>query len=143
MQSNHKKSWFLAELDTTLKQHYASQLHNHSSVSIAKTLLMQMPQMSFTQFCNELSQALGTHQCAGTKASVKTVSASAVETKSVEKGAVVKSKHKQDNKISAQSSQIKDLCTKLDQAVAENSQNQGISEPNIFAKGIYKCLASC
>ena len=82
-------------------------------------------------------------QHAGTKASVKTVSASSVETKSEEEGAVVKSKLKQDNKICAQSSQIKDLCTKLGPSSSQEFPNQGISESNFSAKGIYKCLASC
>ena len=45
-----------------------------------------------------------------------------METESEEEGAVTKSKSKKDGKISPQSSQIKDLRTKLDQAVAENSQ---------------------
>lgn len=81
---------------------------------------MQMPQISFTQFSNELAQVMGTHQHAGAKASVKTVTASSVEVESEQKNLLVKSKGKQNAKISAQSSQIKDLHTKLDQAVAKN-----------------------
>ena len=50
------------DLDRTLKQCYASQLYDQNSASIAKTLLMQIPQMSFTQFQNELARVLGTHQ---------------------------------------------------------------------------------
>ena len=50
---------------------------------------------------------------------------------------MTKSQTKKDGKISAQSSQIRDLHTKLDQAVAENSQNQEISVSNFFAEGIY------
>ena len=50
-----KKPDFRHNLDTTLKQCYASQLYDWNSASIAKTLLMQMPQMSFTQFHNELA----------------------------------------------------------------------------------------
>ena len=99
-----------------------SQLYDHSSASIAKALLKQMPQITFTQFHNELARVLGTHQCMVAKASVKTVMATLAETKSEEEGAVTKSKSKKDGKISAQSSQIKDLHTKLDQAVAKNSQ---------------------
>ena len=83
---------------------------------------MQMPQMSFTQFCNELAWVLGTWQCTGNKASGKAVTTSTVEAEPEEKSPLAKSKRKQDAKISAQSSQIKDLCAKLDQAVAENSQ---------------------
>ena len=51
------------------------------------------------------------------------------ETKSEEEGAATKSKIKKDGKIRAQSSQIKDLCTKLDQAVAENSQIKEFLSP--------------
>ena len=50
-----KKPDFRVNLDTTLKQHYASQLYDHNSASIAKTLLVQMQQCSFTEFCNELA----------------------------------------------------------------------------------------
>ena len=45
-----------------------------------------------------------------------------VEVESGEEDAPSKSQIKKDKKISAQSSQIKDLQSKLDQAVAENSQ---------------------
>ena len=88
-----------------------------------------MPQISFTQFQNELAQILGTHQQAGTKASVKAVLVSSAETKSEEEGPATKSKIKKDGKIRAQSSQIKDLHTKLDQAVAENSQIKEFLSP--------------
>ena len=47
--------------------------------------------------------------------------AASAETESEEEGGVTKFQTKKDGKISAQSSQIKDLRTKLDQAVAENS----------------------
>ena len=50
-----KKPDFRVNLDTTLKQHYASQLLNRNSMSIAKTLLVQMSQCSFTEFRNELA----------------------------------------------------------------------------------------
>ena len=50
-----KKPDFRVNLDTTLKQHYASQLYDHNSTSIAKTLLVQMQQCSFTEFRNELA----------------------------------------------------------------------------------------
>ena len=116
-------------MDTTLKQCYASQLYDWNSALIAKTLLMQMPQMSFTQFCNKLAQVLGTRQCTGSKASVKAVTTLSVEAESEEKGPLVKSKGRQNAKISAQSSQIKDLHTKLDQAVAENSRMKEFLSP--------------
>ena len=106
----------------TLKQRYVSQLSDHNNTSIAKTLLKQMPQITFTQFHNELARVLGTCQRTVTKASVKTIMAALVETESEEEGVVTKSQTKNDGKISAQSSQIKDFCTKLDQAVAKNSQ---------------------
>ena len=49
-------------LDSMLKQRYASQLYNCSNASIAKTLLIQIPKCSFTKFHNELAQVLGTCQ---------------------------------------------------------------------------------
>ena len=96
-----------------LKQCYASQLYDRSSASITKMILMQMPQMTFTQFRNELAQVLGTRQCAGAKSSTKAMTTSSVEVEP-DKQDQIKSKGKQKAKISAQSSQIKDLCTKLD-----------------------------
>ena len=45
-----KKPDFRVNLDSTLKQHYASQLLDHNSTSIAKTLLVQMSKCSFTEF---------------------------------------------------------------------------------------------
>ena len=50
-----RKPDFCQDLDTMLKQCYVSQLYDHSNVSIAKTLLKQMLQTSFTQFRNELA----------------------------------------------------------------------------------------
>ena len=57
-------------------------------------LLKQMPQISFTQFCNKLSRVLGTQQHVPAKASVKTMTAISTETKSEGEGAVVKSHSK-------------------------------------------------
>ena len=57
-----KKPDFQINLNSTLKQRYASQLYDHNNASIAKTLLIQMPKVSFTKFCNELPQVLGTCQ---------------------------------------------------------------------------------
>ena len=45
-----KKPDFHINLDLTLMKSYASQLYDHSNVSIAKTLLIQMPKCSFTKF---------------------------------------------------------------------------------------------
>ena len=75
-----------------------------------------------------------------TKASVKTVMAASVETESEEEGVVTKSQTKKDGKISAQSSQIKDLCTKLDQAVAENSQIREFLSPTSLQKAFTSAL---
>ena len=50
------------------------------------------------------------------------MSTKSVEVESEEEGTPSKSQIKKDKKISAQSSQIKDLQSKLDQAVVENSQ---------------------
>ena len=91
-----------------------------------------MQQCSFTEFCNELARVLGTCQCAISKASIKPVSSRSVEVKSGEEDAPpppTKSQIKRDKKISAQSSQIKDLRSKLDQAVAENSQIRELLSP--------------
>ena len=101
-------------------------------MSIPKTLLKQMPQISFTQFRNELSRVLGTQQRMVAKASVKTVTATSTETESEGEGAVVKSHSKntkKDGKINAQAFQIKELCTKLDGAIAKNSQMREFLSP--------------
>ena len=124
-----KKPDFWVNLDSTLKQRYTSQLFDHNSVSIAKTLLIQMQQCSFMEFCNELVWVLGTHQHAISKASTKSVSTKSVEVESGEENAPSKSQINKDKKISAQSSQIKDLQSKLDQAVAENSQIREFLSP--------------
>ena len=66
-----KKPDFRVNLDTTLKQRYASQLLDHNSTSIAKTLLVQMSQCSFTEFRNELARVLDTRRCTISKAERK------------------------------------------------------------------------
>ena len=85
-----------------------------------------MQQCSFTEFRNELARVLGTRQRVISKASIKPVWPRSVEIESGEEDASIppstKSQAKKDNKISAWSSQIKDLRSKLDQAVAESSQ---------------------
>ena len=121
-----KKPDFQVNLDSTLKQCYASQLYDCNSTSIAKTLLVQMQKCSFTEFHNELARVLGTRQRAISKASIKPVSTRSVEVESGEEEDAPlpsKSQIKKDKKISAQSSQIKDLWSKLDQAVAENPKS--------------------
>ena len=50
-----KKPDFRVNLDATMKQQYASQLYDHSNASIAKGLLLQMLDISFTQYRNELA----------------------------------------------------------------------------------------
>ena len=52
------------------------------------------------------------------------MSVSSAEVESEREEVLTKSQSKWDKKISAQSSQIKDLCSKLDQAIAKNSQIQ-------------------
>ena len=98
----NRKPNFCQDLDTTLKQRYASQLFDKNSASIAKTLLKQMPKISFTEFRNEFSRVLGTQQRAAAKASVKTVTATSMETESEREPVVTKShtKHiKKDRKL--------------------------------------------
>ena len=112
-------------------------------MSIAKTLLKQMPQISFTQFRNKLSRVLGTRQHVRAKASVKTVTATSTETESEGEGAVVKSHSKnikKDGKINAQASQIKELRTKLDEAVAENSQMREFLSPTALQTAFTNAL---
>ena len=130
-----KKPDFQVNLNSTLKQctKQVSFLTAHQHASITKTLLVQMKQCSFTEFHNELARVLGTHQHAISKASTKIVSTKSVEVKSGEEEEAppqpTKSQIKKDRKISAQSSQIKDLWSKLDQAAAENSQIRELLSP--------------
>ena len=51
-----KKPDFRVNLDNTMKQRYASQLYDCSNASIAKALLLQMLNVSFTQYRNELAR---------------------------------------------------------------------------------------
>ena len=101
-----KRPAFREGLDTTLKQRYANQLYDHNSSSIAKTLLLQMPTVTFTQFCNELAQVLGTHQ---RKDKPKSVTTNQVEANSGETKSISKLHLKNGAKISAQSSQIQNF----------------------------------
>ena len=89
-----------------------------------------MPNVSFTQYWNELARVLGTRQHSNKTVSSKSVSVSAVGAESEEEEQPVsKSQCKWEKKISAQSSQIKDLCTKLDRAIAENIQIRELLNP--------------
>ena len=74
-----KKPDFRNKLDTTLKQHYASQLFDCNSTSIAKALLVQMQKCSFMEFRNELPRVLGTRQHTISKSSVKPIMMKSVE----------------------------------------------------------------
>ena len=96
-----KKPDFRINLDTTLKQQYAKQLYAHNSVSIAKTLLLQMLHVSFTQFRKKLARVLGTHQCSNKPLSSKSVSVSAIRAESEEEEPISKSQHKWEKKIYA------------------------------------------
>ena len=79
-----------------------------------------MPEITFTQFCSELAKVLGTHQ--HSKSSMRVVLVSAVESNLGNDEAPLKTKQKHQNKMSAQSSQIQDLHSKLDAALVENAQ---------------------
>ena len=85
-----------------------------------KTLLLQMPRVTFTQFHNELARVLGTRQCS--KPSTKAVSVSTVESDLGDDVAPSKTQQKCQKKMDAQSSQIWDLHSKLDAAMVENAQ---------------------
>ena len=132
-----KRPAFREGLDTTLKQHYANQLYDHNNSSITKTLLLQMPMVTFTQFCNELAQVLGTHQH---KDKPKSVNTNQVEVNSGETESISKLCLKRNAKISAQSSQIQDLHSKLDAAVAENSQMHEYLHPSTLQTAITNAL---
>ena len=67
-----------------MEQRYASQLYDCSNASIAKALLLQMPNVSFTQYRNELARVLGTHQHPSKGVSTKAVSATQEGTESEE-----------------------------------------------------------
>ena len=86
------------------------------------------------EFRNELAQVLGTCQHVISKANAKPITTKSVEVIEEEEDTPIppppsKSHAKKDKKISTQSSQIKDLRSKLDQAVAENSQIRELFSP--------------
>ena len=63
-----------------------------------------------------------------------------MEAEPEEQSSLAKTKTKKDAKINAQSLQIKDLCTKLDQAVAENSQNKEFLNPTALQQAFTTAL---
>lgn len=138
-----KKPDFWVNLDSTLKQRHTSQLYDHKSTLIAKTLLIHMPKISFTEFRNELATVLGTWQQAISKVLSKAVSTSSIEVKDHGEEMQSKSKAKQSKKISMQSSQIKDLWGKLDQAIAKNSQIQEFLTPVTLQMAFTNVLHAC
>ena len=135
-----KKPNFRINLDTTMKQRYASQLYDCSNASIAKALLLQMPNVLFTQYRNELAQVLGTRQHLGKAVSSKSVLVSAAGAESEEEQTVSKSQRKQEKKISAQSSQIKDLRAKLDGAVDKNIHIRELLNPSTLQTAFTNAL---
>ena len=144
-----KKPDFRNNLDTTLKQHYASQLLDHNSASIAKTLLVQMQQCSFTKFRNELARVLDTHCHAISKPSAKPITMKSIEVKEEDEEDTPPpppksstSIAKKDKKISVQSAQIKDLRLKLDQAVADNSQIRELLSPATLTTAFSNALSA-
>ena len=132
-----KRPAFREGLDTTLKQHYANQLYNCNNSSIAKTLLLQIPTVTFTQFCNELARVLGMCQH---KDKPKLVNTNQMEADSGETESVSKLRLKHDAKISAQSSQIQNLHSKLDAAVVENSQIHEYLHPSTLQTTVTNVL---
>ena len=83
---------------------------------------------------------LGTCQHSSTKSSGKSVSTSSIGVESEEEDTVFKSQHKQDKKLNAQSSQIKDLHSKLDGAIAENSQIWELLNPTTLQMAFTNAL---
>ena len=136
-----KKPDFRVNLDNTMKQQYASQLYDRSNASIAKALLLQMPAVSFTQYRNELARVLGTRQRQNKGVSSKAVSATQEGTESEgEEKTGLKSQRQRDRKISTQSSQIRDLCEKLDRAIAKNTQIREWLNPEMLQTAFTNAL---
>ena len=129
---------FHHNFDTTLKQQYANQMYDCNNASIAKTLLLQMPKVTFIQFHNKLARVLGTHQ--HFNGSTKAVSVSAVGTSLDGKEMTLKSQQKCKAKMSAQSSQIRDLCSKLYSAIMENSQMWEFLNPSMLPTMVTNAL---
>ena len=96
-----------------------------------------MPTVTFTQFHNELAQVLGMCQH---KDKPKSVTTNQVEADSGETESVSKSHLKCNAKISAQSSQIQNLHSKLDAAVVENSQMHEYLHPSTLQTAVTNAL---
>ena len=115
-------------------------------MSIAKTLLVQMQQCSFTEFRNELARVLDTRRRAISKATAKSVMAKSIEVEEEEEDAPPvppkpsTSIAKKDIKINVQSAQIKDLRLKLDQAVAGNFQIRELLSPATLTTAFLECF---
>ena len=148
-----KKPDFRVNLDTTLMQHYASQLLDCNSASIPKTLLVQMSKCSFTEFRNELARVLDTRHRAISKASAKPVTSKSIEAEEDDKEDAPPPTPKlltkpsttiikKDKKINVPSTQIKDLRLKLDQAVAENSQIRELLSPAMLTTAFSNALSA-
>ena len=97
-----------------------------------------MPKVTFTQFRNKLAWVLGI--CQHSKSNIKSVSVSSISTKSDRGEAQSKPQHKCEKKISAQSSQIKDLHSKLDSAIGEFSQIQEVLNPSTLQTVVSSAL---
>ena len=100
-------------------------------------LLLQMPMVTFTQFRNKLARVLG--MCEH-KDKPKSVNTNQVEVNLGETESVSKLCLKRNAKISAQSSQIQDLHSKLDAAGAENSQMHEYLHPSTLQTAITNVL---
>ena len=105
-----------------------------------KTLLLQMPKVTFTQFQNELARVLGTHQCS--KGSSRVVSVSAVGTSSGGEEMPLKSQQKRETKMSALSHLRSGICTVNLTCCyhAENSQMQEFLNPSTLQNIITNAL---
>ena len=98
------------------------------------------------EFRNDLAQVLDTRRHAISKASTKPITTKSVEVEEEEDVPIPtppsKSHAKKDKKISGQSAQIKDLRSKLDQAVAENSQIRELLSPATLKMAFSNALSA-
>ena len=112
-----------------------------------------MSKCSFTEFRNELARVLDTRHRAISKASTKPVTSKSIEAEEEDEEDVppptpkLSTKSlttiiKKDKKINAQSTQIKDLRLKLDQAVAENSQIRELLLPATLTMAFSNTLSA-
>ena len=115
-----------------------NQLFDCNNASIAKTLLLQMPKVTFTLFCNEFTRVLG--NCQHSKSSTKVVSVSTVESNVGNDVAPSKAQWKCQKKMNTQSSQIWNLHSKLDAAMVENAQVQELLNPSTLQTVVTSAL---